>query len=93
MLDDDQLISVCVCVCVCVCAPVRGHETTTHLIGNGFLALLEHARQLERLRAEPELIVTAVEEFCVSIRRCKRPAAVRPRRSGLLAVGLQRAIS
>jgi len=27
------------------------------------LALLEHARQLERLRAEPEHIVTAAEEF------------------------------
>ena len=78
---------------MCLLLLFAGYETMMHLIGNGLLALLEHARQLERLRAEPELIVTAVEEFCVSIRRCKLPAAVRPQSSGLLAVGLQRAIS
>jgi cytochrome P450 len=39
-----------------------GHETTTGLIGNGVLALIEHPEQMERLRAEPELIGTAVDE-------------------------------
>jgi cytochrome P450 len=39
-----------------------GHETTSHLIGNGVLALLQHPEQRETLRRHPELIGRAVEE-------------------------------
>jgi cytochrome P450 len=40
-----------------------GHETTTHLIGNGLLALLRDREQMHRLQREPALMPTAVEEL------------------------------
>ncbi|HEY8173951.1 MAG TPA: cytochrome P450 [Dehalococcoidia bacterium] len=42
---------------------VAGNETTTNLIGNGLLALLQHRDQFERLRDNPDMIGTAVEEM------------------------------
>ena len=40
-----------------------GFETTTNLIGNGLLALLDHPAELRRLRADRTLMKTAVEEM------------------------------
>jgi len=46
----------------CIFLLNAGHETTTNLIGNGLALLLSEQPSLQRLRREPELIGSAVEE-------------------------------
>ena len=48
---------------MCALLLIAGHETTTHLIGGGTLALLEHPDELARLRRRPDLMPLAVEEL------------------------------
>ena len=47
----------------CIFMLNAGHETTTNLLGNGTWLLLTHAAQFARLRADPTLVSTAVEEM------------------------------
>jgi cytochrome P450 len=47
----------------CIFLLNAGHETTTNLIGNGLVALIENPSEKERLIAHPELIKTAIEEM------------------------------
>jgi cytochrome P450 len=47
----------------CIVTMVGGQETTTNLIGNGILSLLRHPGELDRLRRDPSLIPSAVEEL------------------------------
>ncbi|HAA31114.1 MAG TPA: cytochrome P450 [Cyanobacteria bacterium UBA8553] len=48
---------------ICITLMAGAYETTTHLIANGLLALLQHPDQLQRLRENWQLIDSAVEEF------------------------------
>ncbi|MFF2142957.1 cytochrome P450 [Kitasatospora sp. NPDC058190] len=72
-LSEDELTSLAFLILF------AGYENTVHLIANAVLALLTHPEQLAALRAEPELIASAVEEFArfdgpapLSIRRFPR---------------------
>lgn len=47
----------------CIFLLNAGHETTTNLIGNGLWALLNNPEQLDKLRQDPGLVPSAVEEM------------------------------
>jgi cytochrome P450 len=47
----------------CIFLLNAGHETTTNLIGNGVWALLGNPVEAARLRADPALVPTAIEEM------------------------------
>lgn len=57
VLSEEELLGNCVLLLA------AGHGTTTHLIGNGLLALLRNPEQMEMLRADPGLLPAAVAEL------------------------------
>ena len=61
--EDDERLSDSEILAQCNLILVAGNITTSDLISNGIKALLQHPEQLAALRAEPELIVNAVEEI------------------------------
>ena len=56
-LTENELLAMCVLLLG------AGHETSVNLIGNGTLALLQHPEQLAKLRDDPSISETAVEEL------------------------------
>jgi cytochrome P450 len=56
-LSRDELIASCMLLLN------AGHEATVNAAGNGLLALLHHPQAMSRLRGDPSLIETAVEEM------------------------------
>lgn len=56
-LTEEELLAQCTLLLV------AGHETTRNLLGNGFLALLQHPDQLETLKQNPPLMPSAVREL------------------------------
>lgn len=56
-LSEDELLGMAFLLLI------AGHETTVNLISSGALALLQHPDQMARLRRDPSLIKSAVEEL------------------------------
>jgi cytochrome P450 len=70
-LDQDEMLAMLVLLLV------AGNETTTTLIGNAVLALLDHPGELKRLRDDPTLLETAIDE----VLRFSSPVQFDPRRA------------
>ncbi|MGI5181580.1 cytochrome P450 [Dactylosporangium sp. CA-152071] len=56
-LSEDELIGTCVLLLN------AGHEATVNVTGNGWWALFRNPDQLRKLRADPALLPTAIEEL------------------------------
>lgn len=56
-LDDNEVVGMIFLLLL------AGHDTTANLIGSSIATLLEHPEQMARLREEPEIAETAVEEL------------------------------
>src|SRR5918993_1301529 len=61
--DDRDALSTDEILGTCILLLFAGHETTTNLIGNGFLYSMKNRDQWERLVAEPSMAGSAIEEW------------------------------
>ncbi|MCF8531826.1 MAG: cytochrome P450 [Reyranella sp.] len=61
--DDRDALSTDEIIGTCILLLFAGHETTTNLIGNGFLHAMRNRFEWERLVADSSLAPTAIEEF------------------------------
>lgn len=57
VLDEDEVVTMAALLFS------AGFETTTHLLGNGLVALLDNPEQAETLRTSPDLAATALDEL------------------------------
>jgi hypothetical protein len=58
---------------------LAGHETTSALIGNGVLTLLQHPKQLDDLRRDPSMNGAAMGRAIEEILRFEPPSTLTPR--------------
>lgn len=56
-LTEDEIVGMCFLLII------AGYETTSHLINNSVLTLLQYPDQLDRLRENPDLVASALEEI------------------------------
>jgi cytochrome P450 len=61
--DENDALSTDEIIGTCILLLFAGHETTTNLIGNGFLYCMRFRDQWDRLVADPSLAPRAVEEW------------------------------
>ncbi|WP_289294490.1 cytochrome P450 [uncultured Reyranella sp.] len=61
--DDREALTTDEIIGTCILLLFAGHETTTNLIGNGFLYAMRNRDQWERLVSDTGLAESAVEEF------------------------------
>jgi len=70
-LSEDEVVSTVFMIII------AGHETTTNLLGNGIYLLLRDPDRADRIRAHPEELKPAIEEFL----RLESPVAGAPART------------
>lgn len=57
IMSEDEIVATCLMMVF------AGFETTTNLIGNGLLLLLQHPQEMQKLRANPGLMDSAIREM------------------------------
>src|SRR5260370_13287353 len=78
--DDRDALSTDEIIGTAILLLFAGHETTTNLIGNGFLYSMKHRGEWERLVAQPALAASAVEGYLPHDRPSGAPARARAAR-------------